>query len=327
MRAIRQYEFGPAENLRYEEVEDPKPGHGQVRIRVRAAGVHLLDTSIRKGIGGGPMPLPTLPMTPGREVAGVVDELGPDADASWLGKRVVAHLGAASGGYAELAVAPVTALQEIPDGVTDEGAVATIGTGRTAMAVLNEAKITAGDAVLVTAAAGGIGSFAVQYAHNAGAFVIGLARGQEKLAIVRELGADLAFDYSEDNWADRVREALGDRELTVALDGVGGSQGEAALELLGVGGRLVMFGWSAGKPPELSAMDFYGRGLTVSVPIGQRMLRVPGAMRALEDQALAEVAAGRIMPLVNEPIPLAEVARAHTDLESRRTVGKVVLRP
>ncbi|AXB41931.1 zinc-binding dehydrogenase [Amycolatopsis albispora] len=327
MHAIRQHEFGPAGNLRYEEVEDPKPGRGQVRIRVRAAGVHLLDTTIRQGIGGGPMPLPELPMTPGREVAGVVDQLGEDADASWLGKRVVAHLGAASGGYAELAVAPVTALQEIPDGVTEDGAVATIGTGRTAMAVLNDAKITAGDTVLVTAAAGGIGSFAVQYAHNAGAFVIGLARGEEKLAIVRELGADLVFDYSEDGWAERVREALGGRELTVALDGVGGSQGRAALELLGVGGRLVMFGWSAGEPPELSAMDFYGRGLTVSVPIGQRIMRVPGAMRALEDQALAEVAAGRIVPLVNEPIPLAEAARAHTELERRRTVGKVVLRP
>ena len=164
MHAIRLHEFGPPDGLRYEEVDDPGPGAGQVRIAVRAAGVHLLDTTIRSGASGGPFPLPELPTIPGREVAGVVDLVGDAVDRSWLGARVVAHLGQASGGYAELAVAGVGSLHRLPDGVTDEAAVAMIGTGRTTMAILDVADLTADDVVLVTAAAGGIGSLLVQAA-------------------------------------------------------------------------------------------------------------------------------------------------------------------
>src|SRR5688572_9641863 len=141
MKAIRQYEFGPPENLRFEAVPDPHPGPGQVRIAVAAAGVHLLDTLIRSGQGGGPFPLPQLPMTPGREVAGTVDLLGPGVEASWPGQRVVAHLGQASGGYSELAVAAVESLHRVPEGVDDDVAVAMIGTGRTAVGLLEVAEL------------------------------------------------------------------------------------------------------------------------------------------------------------------------------------------
>ena len=129
MHAIVQHAFGPAENLRYEETEDPVPAAGQVRIAVEAAGVHFIDTRIREGFSSGPLGAPSLPMTPGREVAGVVDA----GEETWLRRRVVAHLGPASGGYAELAVAPVSALHELPDGLSAEAAVAMIGTGRTAV--------------------------------------------------------------------------------------------------------------------------------------------------------------------------------------------------
>ena len=101
MHAVRLHEFGPAGNLRYERVADPRPGPGQVRIAVRVAGVHVLDTHIRAGERAGPFPPPELPAIPGREVAGVVDAVGPGADDAWMGRRVVAHLGQASGGYAE----------------------------------------------------------------------------------------------------------------------------------------------------------------------------------------------------------------------------------
>jgi NADPH2:quinone reductase len=104
MHAIRLHAFGPAANLRYEEVDDPRPGPGQARIAVAASGVHLIDTALRAGRPMGPLPLPELPTIPGREVAGTVDALGPEVDERWLGRRVVAHLGPASGGYAELAV-------------------------------------------------------------------------------------------------------------------------------------------------------------------------------------------------------------------------------
>ena len=158
MRAIRLHQFGPAENLVLDEVADPEPGADQVRIAVGAAGVHVLDTFIRAGTTGGPFPLPDLPTVPGREVAGVVDEVGPGVDAAWVGRRVVAHLGMASGGYAELALASVSALHEIPSGMDDEVAVTMIGTGRTAFGILEAAAITTDDVVLVTAAAGGLGS-------------------------------------------------------------------------------------------------------------------------------------------------------------------------
>jgi NADPH2:quinone reductase len=250
VHAIRQHAFGPAANLLFEEVDDPQPGAGQVRITVAAAGVHVLDTSIRAGNTGGPFPLPELPMTPGREVAGVVTALGEGADANWLGKRVVAHLGQASGGYAELVVANETSLHAVPDGVSDDVAVALIGTGRTAMGVLSVAALTADDVVLVTAAAGGLGNLLVQEAHAIGATVIGVAGGRTKVDLVRKLGADIAVDYTEADWTEQVRTELGARELTVTLDSVGGAIGRGAFDLLGIGGRIVLFGWSSGEPDE-----------------------------------------------------------------------------
>jgi NADPH2:quinone reductase len=322
MYAIRLHDFGPAENLRYEKVDDPVPGPGQVRIEVVSAGVHFIDAAIRAGRTQGRFPAPDLPAIPGREVSGVVEALGPGVDHAWLGRRVVAHLGQADGGYAELAVCAVDALHPVPDGLTHDAAVAMIGTGRTTMAILELARLTSGDVVLVTAAAGGIGSLLVQAARNAGATVIGLAGGRAKVERVRQLGATMAVDYTEAGWARTVSDAY---DVTVALDGVGGEAGRAALELVGAGGRLVMFGWSSGEPTQLSTMDLYVRGLTVSVAIGPRMFRRPGGLRGLETRALAEASAGRLVPLVGQRFPLAQAAMAHTAVETRSTVGKTVL--
>ena len=327
MHAIRQYEFGPAENLRYEELPDPAPAAGQVGIAVEASGVHLVDTAIRRGEGGRFFPLPQLPMVPGREVAGVVDQIGPGTDPGWLGTRVVAHLGQANGGYAERAVAPAEALHAIPRDLAADAAVAAIGTGRTAVAILDVAALTAEDVVLVTAAAGGLGSLFVQAGVAAGAAVVGVAGGPVKVQRVRELGATVAVDYRELGWQERVREALAEREPTVVLDGVGGELGRQAMELLGVGGRLVLFGWASGEPTQVTTADLTGRGLTVTWAIGQRMLQRPGGLRALETKALDEAAAGRLTPLVGQRFRLADAPAAHTALENRDTVGKTVLVP
>lgn len=199
MYAIRLHEFGPAGNLRYEEIDDPPPGPGQVRIVVAAAGVHLIDTKIRSG-GQGPFSSPDLPAIPGREVSGVVEALGVGVGDSWLGRRVVVHLGQASGGYAALAVCAVDALHAIPDNLTDGEAVAMIGTGRTTIGILDVAQLTAADVVLVTAAAGGIGSLLVRAACNVGATVVGLAGGPVKVDRVRQLGATAAVDYTAPDW-------------------------------------------------------------------------------------------------------------------------------
>jgi NADPH2:quinone reductase len=326
VHAIRQHEFGPARNLIYEEVDDPIPHEDQVRIAVEAAGVHLLDTVIRTGTSGGPFPLPDLPMTPGREVAGRVDGLGAGVDQSWRGRRVVAHLGMASGGYAELAVASVEALHEIPDHLGADVAVAMIGTGRTTMGILEVAQLTEDDVALVTAAAGGIGSLLIQAAHDLGATVVGVAGGPDKVERVRWLGADVAIDYREADWTKGVRDALDGRDISVALDGVGGEIGGGALELLGSGGRIVMFGWSSGEPLQITTDDLYAGGITAAAAVGPRMLQRPGGLRDLETQALAEAAAGRLVPLLT-PFALAEASTAHTALETRATVGKTVLVP
>jgi NADPH:quinone reductase len=322
VHAVRLHAFGPAENLRYEEIPDPAPGADQVRIRAEVSGVHLIDTTLRRGVAMGPLPLPDLPAIPGREVAGVVDAVGPDVDERLVGRSVVAHLGAASGGYAELAVAPAGALHEVPDHVPSDVAVAMIGTGRTAVGILDAAALTGDDAVLVTAAAGGLGTLFVQAARNVGAVAVGVAGGPEKVDRVRASGAEVAVDYLEPDWPDRVRDALGDRDVSVVLDGVGGEAGRAAMELLGVGGRHVMFGWSAGEPTAVTTQDLMSRGLTVTA-IGPRLLP---RLRELEARSLEEAAAGRLAPLVQH-FPLARAADAHRALETRATTGKVVLVP
>ena len=323
MHAIRLYEFGPPGNLRFETVDDPVPGPGQVRIAVAAAGVHVVDTSIRAG-DAPPGQQPDLPVTLGRDAAGTVDALGAGVDPVWLGRRVVVYLGAANGGYAELVVADAEALHHLPDGVTFEAAVAMIGTGRTTLAVLEVAAIGPADTVLITSAAGGMGALAVQAAKQAGATVIGAAGGPDKVATVRTLGADLGVDYLRPGWKDEIEAALGDRPVTVTLDGVGGDIGRAALELLGVGGRLVLFGWSSGEPTPLSTYDLFGRGISATAAIGARIFNRPGGIRDLETRALA--AATTLVPLV-QTFPLAEAARAHAAIKARETTGKVVLIP
>jgi NADPH2:quinone reductase len=325
VKAVRQDEFGPADVLVMAEVPDPEPGPGQVRMDVAAAGVHFIDTTIRAGRPGGPFPLPELPMTPGREVAGTVGALGPDVDPAWLGRPVVAHLGPAGGGYAERAVTDVTALHAVPDGASAVDAVAMVGTGRTALGVLEVAALDATDVVLVTAAAGGMGPLFVQAARRAGAAVVGLAGGVAKAEKVRGLGADLVVDYAEPGWADRVRES--GLVPTALLDGVGGDLGRTALGLLGEGGRAILFGMASGTPTPSEGPDVDGRGLRVEWAIGPRIAARPGGLRGLAAAALEALARGELVPLVNPPFALADAAAAHRALETRATTGKVVLLP
>jgi NADPH2:quinone reductase len=324
MYAVRLHEFGPAENLRYEEVDDPHPGTGEVRIAVEAAGVHLVDTWLRQGFSGGVFARPALPTIPGREVAGTVDAVGDGVDDGWLGQRVVAHLGPRGQGYAQLAVREAEHLHPIAPSLDAAAAVAMIGTGRTTLGILDVAELTASDVVLITAAAGGIGSLLVQAARNVGAVVVGLAGGAAKIAAIRRLGADIAVDYTVPEWPDAVRDELGERAVTVTLDGVGGECGRAALELTGPVGRYYVFGWSAGGPTPITTADVVERGILVASVLGARMLRRPGGMAALEEAALAAAATGALVPAVHT-FPLAEAAAAHAAIEGRATMGKVVL--
>ncbi|MFB7534270.1 zinc-binding dehydrogenase [Streptomyces sp. NPDC056178] len=333
MHAIRLHTFGPAENLAYERTDDPVPGPGQVRVAVAAAGVHLLDTALREGMSG-PFPAPAeLPTIPGREVAGRVESLGEGTDPGWLGRRVVAHIGMVPGGYAELAVVDAEKLHPIPDGLDEAAAVAMIGTGRTALGILQFTELGPGSTVVVPAAAGGIGTLIVQYAKNAGATVIGLAGGSAKVAAVRANGADLAVDYTLPDWDRQVRDRLDGlgRRATVVYDSVGGTTGRTAVGLLGAGGQHIVFGWAGaglhdGAPLTFTDEELAERGITSESVLGPVMLAKAGGLRALETRSLAEAAAGRLRPAVQR-FPLAEAAAAHRALETRGTMGKVVLIP
>ncbi|WP_322921753.1 zinc-binding dehydrogenase [Nocardioides renjunii] len=323
MQAIVQRAYGGPEVLVLEDVEAPDPGTGQVRVAVTAAGVHLLDATLREGVAG-PFGRAELPMTPGREVAGVVDAVGPDVDRSWLGRRVVAHLGVLSGGYATRALAPAAALLPLADHVAEADAVAMVGTGRTALGILEEAAIGPDDTVLVTSAAGGLGTLLVQAAVQAGARVVGVAGGAAKSALVASYGAH-PVDYLEPGWPREVSDLLGDeRPVTVALDGVGGAVGRAAFELVAPGGRLVMFGWTAGEAVPLTAQDVFERGVAVTAAIGARMFARPGGVQGLAREAVERLGTGAWRPTTTG-FPLADAAEAHRALAGRRTTGKVVL--
>lgn len=331
MHAVRLHAFGPPENLRYEAVADPEPGPGQLRIAVAAAGVHLVDTTLRAGkYGNGPMPAPELPTVPGREVAGVVDALGEGADPDWLGRRVVAHLGTVPGGYAELAVTDAARVHALPDGLGFPEAVAMIGTGRTTVGILRLAGLRADDTAVVLAAAGGIGTLLVQQAKRLGATVVGAAGGPAKTERVRSLGADLAVDYARDGWTEEVRAfvaARGAGGATAVLDAVGGELGRVAAGLLAPGGRHLVYGCAAGGPVQFADGELAARGITSHVLVGPALLKLTGTpqgMRELESEALAAAADGRLVPAV-ETFALDQAAAAHRALESRATMGKVVL--
>ncbi|MCW2758362.1 MAG: hypothetical protein JWO46_2108 [Nocardioidaceae bacterium] len=321
MRAIRQHTVGPPDVLVLDDLPDLTPAAGQVRIAVEAAGVHLLDTTLRRGEPG-PMPSPELPTVPGREVAGIVDAVGTDVDASWLGRRVVAHLGPVPGGYAEQAVTTPDLLLLVPDQVAWPDAVAAVGTGRTALGVVELEPPSAHDVVLVPSAAGGLGWLLVQSAREVGARVVAAAGGPDRVARLATLQPDLVVDYSRDGWVEQVRTAFDG--VTLVYDGVGGDVGRAGLELLRPGGRLVMFGYSSGAPTQVDTGDLAARGISAGWSLGPRMAALPGGIPGLAVRSLDRVANGQWRPLTTT-YPLADAARAHADLEARRALGKVVL--
>ncbi|MBO8192426.1 zinc-binding dehydrogenase [Streptomyces oryzae] len=329
MHAVVLHTFGPAENLRYETLPDPEPGPGQVRISVRAAGVHAIETVLRAGVSEGLVPpLPELPAVFGGEVSGTVDAVGPDVDRAWLGRDVVTASGA-PGGYAELAVADVAELLERPAALGHEAAVAALVTGATTVGVLAQAEWGPQDVVLVNSAAGGMGRLLVQHFHALGAVVIGAAGGPAKAAAVRALGTDLAVDYNLPDWqrtvADWLAGPAGGRSLTAVLDGVGGEKARTAFGLLGGGGRFVTYGAISGAEFTPSADELAARGLT-HIDALRALLAHPERIPAYRAEALARTAAGEFTHTTH-PFPLAEAAGAHKALEQRETTGKVVLIP
>ncbi|GAA4901724.1 NADPH2:quinone reductase [Stackebrandtia albiflava] len=326
MRAIRLHEFGPPENLRYEEVPDPVPGEGRLRVQVKAAGVQLVDTVLRAGGRMGPATLPPLPAIPGREVAGLVESVGPGVPADLVGRRVAAHLGDDGGGYAELAVVDASRIFQVADNLDYETAVAMIGTGRTTMGIIEAAVMTAEDVVLVLAAAGGVGSLLLQHARNVGATVIAAAGGAEKTRRCEGMGADLAVDYTRPDWTERIRGWLGDRGVTLVLEGVGGRLSRDAFDLVAHGGRFLVYGFSSGEPFAPEDGELSQRAITFDSALRPTPPTPRSSPAELQKAALAAAADDTLIPAW-QGFALADAARAHAALEDRATMGKVLLVP
>ncbi|MET9227450.1 zinc-binding dehydrogenase [Lentzea sp. NPDC003310] len=317
MRAVRVHEFGGPEVLRVEDVPEPVAGPGQALVALEAADVIFLDTLLRGGWGGEYFPL-TLPYVPGGGGAGRVLAVGPDVDPAWVGRRVICR---APGGYAERTLFPAAEMVEVPDDLGAAEAAAMVHDGATALLLARRVPVPHGEWVLVTAAAGGAGSLLVQLLRDAGARVVAAARGERKLALVRELGAEVAVDYSRGDWQDQVRSVTGG--VGLVYDGVGGVLGRAAFSVVAEGGTFVTYGSSDGfadVDPELAE---------------RRRVRVdnvlaggspdPVTLRGLHTDAVALAARGRIRPVVGATFSLEEAEKAHRSLEERATLGKSVL--
>ncbi|HEX5114652.1 MAG TPA: zinc-binding dehydrogenase [Pseudonocardiaceae bacterium] len=320
MRAVRVHRFGEPEVLAVEQVADPEPAAGQVLVDVRVAGVAYGDVIVRSGR----YPLP-LPWIPGLEVGGPVAAVGPDVDATLLGRTVVATTAGQRGGYAERAVVTASYTFPVPDGLSLEVAVAVFQAGALARGLLSAMGLRIGDTVLITAAAGRIGSLLVQSARSAGATVIDAA-GRAKLAAVREFGADHAVDYSTADWPDQVRELTGGRGVTLVLDAVGGRTALAALSATADGeGRVGLYGYASGSWPALDVHAIATRGLTLSGPLGMVIRKSDAEQRDDAQHALAAAARGELAPRIHARFPLERAADAHRELEARRSVGAILL--
>jgi NADPH2:quinone reductase len=318
VRAVIMRAFGPPPVLESAAVAAPQPGAGEVVIDVEFAGVTFAETQIRAGKPPRPAMLPALPAILGNGVGGTVAEVGAGVDRSLAGRRIVSSLSGA-GGYAERAVTAAERLVEVPDGVASRDAVALLADGRTALSLTERAGLRAGDTVLIEAAAGGVGTLLVQFARNMDARVVALARGERKLRLARDLGADIAIDYGDGDWTRRVRDAIG--AVDVAFDGVGGETGRDAFGLVRPGGRFCPFGMASGAFAPVTRELARERQVTVLAGGAPD----PGHLRGLARTALAEAAVGRVRPVVGQEFDLARAADAHAAIEARNTIGKTLL--
>ncbi|MGW0896560.1 zinc-binding dehydrogenase [Streptomyces goshikiensis] len=316
MRAIRVDGYGGPEVLAEVELADPAPAAGEVVLRAEAVDTIYVETQIRGGWGEAFGIVP--PYVPGGAAAGTVVAVGEGVDPGWLGRRAVAGPGT-KGTYAELVRVPLELLVAVPDGLGPREAAALAHDGVTGTGIAEAAGIKPGERVLILGAAGGMGTLLVQLAVAAGAVVVGAARGERKLALVRELGAE-PVDYTEPGWTERVG-----GPVDVLLDGVGGELGLAAFGLVRDGGRVSAHGAPSGGFTELDLAeaerrDIAVRGIAdVQFP-PEEIVRLAGA-------AFAEAAAGRLRPVIARTFALADAAAAHRAIEAREVPGKALLIP
>src|ERR1700677_226177 len=315
MRAIQMTEFGGPEVLELTELPTPEPGEDEVLIKVTRAGLNFADTHTRTNSY---VQKATLPLVPGGEVTGIREDTG---------ERVVALVG--SGGYAEYATAPKELVFAIPDALEDGAALALIIQGTTAWHLYRTAgRVAAGESVVVHAAAGGVGSLAVQLGHPLGARrVIATASSEEKRALALRLGAEVAIDPEPEGLTERLIEANGGQPVDVVFDMAGGEVFAASYDALAHFGRIVVCGIASQQPNQLSTGSLLRHSRAAVGFYLFHCLERPGMFNDALSELFERAARGELEVVVGHTYPLEHAAQAHIALRERRTTGKLLLDP
>jgi NADPH2:quinone reductase len=318
---IRFHETGGPDVLRWESIELGEPGRGEVRLRHGAIGVNFIDVYERNGLYKKP-----LPASLGKEAAGVVEAVGPGVKHVKVGDRVAYAQG--SGSYSEARIISADDLVALPDAIDDQTAAASTLKGLTAQMLLRQVyRVKKSDVLLVHAAAGGVGSILVQWARHLGATVIAIVGSAAKADMVRELGAQHAL-LSDDDWVAQARAITGGRGVAVAYDSVGKDTFMRSLDTIRTRGLMVSYGNASGAPPEISPLELSKRGsLYLTRPTMFHFTSTRQALTKAANEVFDLMARGVIKVQIGQTYPLQEAARAHTDLEARRTTGSTVLLP
>lgn len=324
MHAIEISENGGPEVLRYVEAAQPTAGPGELLIQAEAIGVNYIDTYFRTG-----QYKRELPFIIGSELCGTVAATGDGADGFAVGDRVVSA--AASGGYAEFATAPADLTAKVPDGVTPEVAASVLLKGLTAHYLLKSVyPVRDGDTVLVHAGAGGVGLILTQWAKALGARVITTVSTPEKERMSRQAGAAEVLPYPDDadTFGRRIRELTGGAGVAAVYDGVGATTFDASLASLAVRGTLALFGAASGPVPPFDPQRLNAAGsVLLTRPSLAHFVRTGDEFDWRAKELFDAIAGGAITVEVGGRYPLAEAARAHQDLQARKTTGSLVLLP
>ncbi|MDF2235466.1 quinone oxidoreductase [Albimonas sp. CAU 1670] len=322
-RAIVLRRPGGPEALAMEDHDPGRPGPGELRARITAAGVNFHDVYVRSGLYS-TLPLPGVP---GIEAAGVVEAVGEGVEGISVGQRI-AWVTRGYGGYAEAAVIPAGLALKLPDGVSDVQAASLTLKGLTARMLVKDVwTLEAGQTALVHAGAGGVGQILVAWSKALGAEVIATVGSPAKAEVARACGADHVVLYREEDFVARVAEITGGRGVDVAYDSVGKDTFEGSLDCLARLGRLVNFGQSSGPVAPLEVSRLFKGSNSLARPSVFAYLADPWRAEAMAADLFAAIEAGVAKTRVERELPLAEAAEAHRLLESRTLAGAVVLRP
>lgn len=324
MKAVRLQEFGGPEVLEIVEIERPVPTGREVLVEIKAIGVNYADTARREGQYVVKTPLPFIP---GAEIAGVVVAVGEKVTTVKPGTRVVTLI--ESGGYSEFALADERSLIPLPEQLDFRNAAALPLQGLSAYHVLKTmGRLEKGETVLVHAAAGGVGTLAVQLAKLFGAGkIIATASSAEKLKLARQMGADVLVNYTESNWVEQVLEATGGKGVDVALEMVGGDVFNKTLKCLATFGRLVVFGAASGQPSKMYPSSLMARNQSVIGFFLPQIMRKPELLQPSLVELLTYLGEGKLKLTIGGVFPLEDAVVVHRLLQSRKTTGKLILEP